>query len=236
MHHLYIWWNQPKIQISPIEMLYQADEMEVEEGDYGASEQQEEKEEYIKEYNNNNNLRNNYLNSILTTTNSSGSGSIFTQLHRIQLKDGQWRTIKHRITKPKGLSNLKDMNRKFHIKTDIDLEVIDHAHSIDEGRIELDPSPRFLAIQAFSSTNNTTTAVNNTATANSTNNAATANRMKKFFQYDEECAADTPITTITTITTITATAAHTVQNREILPYDQSEQQQHQDQQQWQQQQ
>ena len=235
MHHLYRWWNQPKIQISPIEVLYQTDEMEVEEGDYGASEQQQEKEEYIKEYNNN--IRNNYLNSILTTTNSNGSSSssssgssIFTQLHHIQLKDGQWRTIKHRITKPKGLSNLKDMNRKFHIKTDIDLEVIDHAHSIDEGRIELDPSPRYLAIQAFSSTNNTTTAVNNTATANSTNNAATANRMKKFFQYDEECAADTPVTNIT------ASAAHTVQNREILPYDQSEQQQQQDQQQWQQQQ
>jgi hypothetical protein len=56
---------------------------------------------------------------------------LFDKHHRVKLKEGQWRVIKHRVTQVRALRGLKEMNRKFKIETALDTEVVDYAPAQD---------------------------------------------------------------------------------------------------------
>jgi hypothetical protein len=51
---------------------------------------------------------------------------LFGQQDQILLKEGQWRTIKRRVTLVRPLRTLHEMNRKFHIVAPLDTEVLDY--------------------------------------------------------------------------------------------------------------
>ena len=84
---------------------------------------------------------------------------LFDKRNQMKLKEGQWRTIKHRVTKARALRSLMEMNRKFHIETPLDTEVLDYSeHVTDDGEAEedaappsvMEPSPRKFAFLQFS--------------------------------------------------------------------------------------
>jgi hypothetical protein len=90
----------------------------------------------------------------------STRAGLFGKQHRVRLKEGQWRTIKHRITQVRALRGLQEMNRKFKIETALDTEVLDYADAPDSDSEDessrrrsphkLEISPRKKAFNAFS--------------------------------------------------------------------------------------
>ena len=56
---------------------------------------------------------------------------LFDKRNQMKLKEGQWRTIKHRVTKARALRSLMEMNRKFHIETPLDTEVLEYAQNLE---------------------------------------------------------------------------------------------------------
>jgi hypothetical protein len=145
---------KPKTRVSPNAMLYDDDNSEHKsDGDYSVEDDVPALSESMRV--------------------ESTRAGLFDKHHRVKLKEGQWRVIKHRVTQVRALRGLQEMNRKFKIETALDTEVTDYAHDLDSDSDEegsrrksphksphkLEISPRRMAFNAFSAKSNSNLAL-----------------------------------------------------------------------------
>jgi hypothetical protein len=62
---------------------------------------------------------------------------LFGKQDKIRLKEGQWRTIRRRVTQVRAFRSLHEMNRKFHVVAPVDAEVLEYQLS-KEGEADAD--------------------------------------------------------------------------------------------------
>jgi hypothetical protein len=130
---------KPKMRVSPNAMLYDDDNSEHKSDDYSVEDVPALSESMRVE---------------------STRAGLFDKEHRVKLKEGQWRIIKHRVTQVRALRGIHEMNRKYKIETALDTEVTDYADAHDSDSDEegsrrksphkLEISPRKRAFNAFS--------------------------------------------------------------------------------------
>ena len=115
-------WCRPKVRVSPTDALYK------DEDDNASADDSEHKNSNdVYEFTTDNTP----YDRVVTENNRTMRAGLFDKQDRLRLKEGQWRVIKHRITKARALRSLMEMNRKFHIETPLDTEVLEYAQNLE---------------------------------------------------------------------------------------------------------